>query len=937
MPIIQPALVGRETELEAIEGFLAGGEGERPSALVLEGEAGIGKTTLWRAGLALAGERPYRVIVARPTSAEAEMPFASLGDLVGGSVAEILNDLPVPQRHALEAALLLIEPDGPPPQPHTIAAAVLSCLRELSRPEPLLVAVDDAQWLDSPSAAALEFARRRIGDDGRVLFLFSWRTGDESGRPRPGGIDLRDARVQRVSVGPLSLGALHRVVTAHLGHALPRPVLTRVHVVSGGNPFFALELARVAERRGVSAAALELPLPGSLAETLRERLDAVPPDTRDALLTVAALSTPTLDLLAAALGPNARPRLQPAIDAGMLALADDRLRFSHPLTGAAVYAEAWPDRRRVCHRGLAALVSDPDERARHLALSSEGPDAELAVALEEAAQRAHWRGAPEAAASLIEQSWSSTPADEVDSAWRRGILATEYHLQSGDTERFRELAEGLLAAARTGDERSLVCVMLSIAPEGPETERFWLDRALTEAESTRQRQSVESDYVTVATIGGDLAEGVRHAREALRLAEELDEPATLADALGAVARHEQLLGLGLRRDLLERADALHELRQTDRLEEMVGLVRTTITASGLLATADEFAEARRRSSALHDLLEGQGLVHPLPEVLRFRAELECWAGDWQLARRLAEVGDELAEQTGRVATQEDIAYPRAFVAAHCGNPEAARALALKGVAAAEARGNHRNLLRHLTMLGFLDLSLDDLGGAASNLERASEVAAAAGFVEPNWLRFHGDLGEVLIGLGRLDDAAALVRGLEEHGAVTSYPWTLATAARCRGALLAARGDHESAVDALHEALVVGDHVGNPFELARTRLDLGRAHRRARQRVQAREVLHEALASFEDVGALLWAETARRELARIAGRRVGDPDELTEAERRIAALVAAGSSNKEVAAALFLSVKTVEVTLTRVYRKLGLRSRTELAARFAAEPDAASNL
>ena len=931
MRILQPELVGRDAELEAIEAFLAPREGERPSALVLEGEAGIGKTTLWRAGLAIAGERSYRVLVARPTSAEAEMPFAGLGDLIGGSAEEILQLLPVPQRHALEAALLLAERDGPPPQPHTIAAAVLSCLRELSHEQPLLVAVDDAQWLDTSSAAALEFALRRSGEDGRVAFLYSWRTQSEGGRPSLGADERRDGRVQRVPVGPLSLGALHRVVTAHLGHSLPRPVLTRVHVVSGGNPFFALELARIAEQRGVSTGALELPLPDSVAATLRERLDAVPADTRDTLLTVAAVSTPTLDVLEATLGPSARARLQPAIDAGMLVLDDDRVRFSHPLIGAAVYAEAWPDRRRACHRALSESVSDPDEHVRHLALSSSGPDAELARALEEAAQRARLRGAPDAAAALVEQSWRATPTEEADNAWRRGLLASEYHLQSGDLQRFRELTEGLLSAARTGDERSMVCVLLSLALEGDETERFWLDRALGESESTYQRQSVESDYVTVATVGGDIAEGTRHAREALRLAEQLDEPAMLADALSAVARHEQLLGLGLRRDLLERADALHELRRTDRLEEMVGLVRTTIASSGMLATADEFAEARRRSEALHDLLEQQGLVQPLPEVLRFRAELECWAGAWDLAGRLADAGDELAEQTGRVATREDILYPRAFVAAHRGNHEAARVLALEGLSAAETRGNHRNLLRHLSVLGFLDLSLDELGNAAGYLERAAEVAAAAGFVEPNWLRFHGDLGEVLIGRGRLDEAAALVLWLEERGAETSYPWTLLAGARCRGLLLTARGDLDAAADALREALAIGQRLGNPFELARTRLDLGRAYRRARHRVLAREALDKALACFVDMSAELWAETTRRELARIAGRRAGDSDELTEAERRIAELVAAGSSNKEVAAALFLSVKTVEVTLTRVYRKLGLRSRSELAARFAAEP------
>ena len=921
--------MGREAELEAIESFLARESDEHVSCLVLEGDAGIGKTTLWRACVTLAQARSYRVLAARPASAEAGMPFAGLGDLLGRPLEEIAEEVPVPQCRALEVALSLAEPGAAPPLPQTIAAAVLSCLRALSRREPLLVAIDDAQWLDAASAAALEFALRRVTKDDRVSFLFSRRPAPE-GLSRPGAADLLEDQVRRVEIGPLSLGALHRVITTRLGHALPRPVLTRVHVASGGNPFFALELARVAEQRGGLAATLELSLPASLAETLRDRLETIPAETREALLTVAALAAPTFDVLERALGADASALLQPAIAAGMLVIDDHRVHFAHPLTGSAVYAEAWPSRRRGCHRALAEIVEDADERVRHLALASEGHDSDLAGALEDAAQRARLRGAPAAAAALLEQSSRATPPGEHDLAWRRAVRATEYHLQSGDMQRFRDLAEGLLATARTGDERSLTFQYLSIEPVGKETATDWLDRALAEAETPRQRQSVESDYVTEATVGGDLAEGTRHAREALRLAEELDDPATLAEAVSQVARHEQLLGLGLRRDLLERVDLLHEIRQPDRLEETVGLVKTTVASSGILATADKFTEARSRSVPLHRLLERQGLVQPLPEVLRFRAELECLAGDWELARKLTETGDELAEQTGRDAIREDLLYPRAFVAAHRGDHETARALAQSGLSAAESRNNHRNLMRHLSVLGFLDLSLHDLAGAAAHLERASAVAAAAGYVEPNWLRFHDDLGEVLVGLGRLDEAAALVEWLDERGAATGYPWTLTTAARCRGQLLVERNELDAAVAALHEALELGEQLGNPFELARTRLELGRAYRRSRQRVLARKFLEEALLRLEELGASLWAETSRQELERVSGRRAGDPDELTTAEHRIAELVAAGRTNKEVAAALHLSIKTVEVTLTRVYRKSHVRTRSELAARFAVD-------
>lgn len=920
MHISQPGLVGRGAELEAIVGFLDREDGA-PPILTLEGEAGIGKTTLWSAGIELARERGYRVLASRPANAEAALPFAALGDILAGCLDEAGVDLPPPQRRALEAALLLAEPGGTPPQPGTIAAAVLTCLRKLARAGPVLVAIDDAHWLDAPSAAAIEFALRRVGADEPIACLCSWRI--EGGRHLTWGAE---GQLRRVPVGELSLGALHRVIAAHLGHALPRPVLTRVHVISRGNPFFALELARVATDRGGRAEALALP--DSLAGALRERLGTVPEATRDALLPVAALVTASLDLLEAALGPQAGTLLRPAIDAGLLVADGDRVRFAHPLTAAAVHAEAWPDRRRACHLALAELVEDPDDRVRHLALGSEGTDAALATALQAAARRARSRGAVESAASLIEQAWRATPPEERQRGWDRGVVAAEYLLQSGDRRRFRAVTEELLRAARTGDERSLMCVMLSLEIEGDETERGWLDRALDEAESPRQRQSVESDYVTVATVGGDLAEGVRHATESLRLAEQLDDPATLADAISSLARLEQLLGHGLRRDLLARIDALHELRQTERLEETVGLIRTTVASASLLATADEFDEARTRGVALHDLVGRQGLVESLPEVLRFRAELECLAGDWDLAEALAVEGDELAEQTGRNALRGDLLYPRAFVAAHRGRDGAARDLAAEGVRVAEAAGNHRNLLRHLAILGFMALSRDDPAGALVHLQRAAEIAAAAGFVEPNWLRFHDDLGEALIGGGRLEEAAVLLSWLEERAAESGYAWTHATAARCLGQLRAARNEHDAAVAALDQALAHGLGLGNPFELARTHLDLGRVHRRARRRVQARDHLTEALAGFEQVGAETWASTTRNELRRISGRRSGDPDGLTEAELRIAELVAAGGSNKEVAAALHLSVKTVEVTLTRVYRKLGVRSRSGLAAGFA---------
>lgn len=919
-------VVGRDAELAEVRGFLETLDA-LPGVCLLEGEAGIGKTTLWLAGVAAARELSYRVLTARPASAETQLPFTGLGDLLTGCVEEILEQLPPPQRRALGAALLLAEPDGPPPQPQNIAVATLSCLRALARESPVLIGIDDVQWLDPSSAAALEFAIRRLGESDGVAVLLSRRTEDTE-RP-PLGIDsLLEVRVRRLGVGPLSLGALHRVLTARLGHSLPRPLLLRIHDVSGGNPFFALELAQVVERRGALAAGAELPLPASLAEALRERLDAVPADTRETLLAVASLTTPTLTLLEAALGPDARSRVQPAIDAHLLVLEDERIRFAHPLIGSAVYAEAWPTRRREGHKRLAEVVTDSVERARHLALAIEGPDAEVAGVLEEAAHGARLRGAPEEAAALAEQSWQATPTADAETRWRRGFQAAEYHAQSGDLERGRVLAEQLLPTARPGDERSQVLALLSMFAqrvEGYEAALALIDRALAEAASTHQRQSVESDYVALATVAGDVDAGASHAREALRLADELGDPATVADALSSFARTEQLLGRGLRRDLLEQADALAELRGTDGLKESVVISRNATTWASVLATADEFDDARGRLEASQRLIEKDGLAHHLPEVLRVRADLECWAGDWELAARCAEVCDEAAEQSGQPSKHESILYATSFVAAHLGRVDEARALTREGLAVAERTGNDRTLLRHLAVAGFLELSLDDAAAAHEPLERAAAAAAKGGFVEPNWIRFHGDLAESLLGLGELDQAEALVDWLEERGRTSGYPWTVATAARCRGVLLASRGQLDGAAAAFENALAANARLRNPFEQARTMLALGRTQRRAKQRREARETLGAALASFDELGARLWAELARDELKRVGGR--APAGGLTETERRVAELVAEGRSNKEVAAALYVTVKSVEANLSRVYAKLGLRSRTELAARL----------
>src|SRR5262245_46738512 len=326
------AVIGREEELAGIAAFLD--EAAAGSVtLVLAGEAGMGKTTLWQAGVAEARERSFRVLTASPSVAETGLSLAAIGDLLGESADEVLGELPAPQRHALEVALLLKEAEGGTPEPRAVALAVLNALRVLARAGPVLVAVDDVQWLDAASAAALGYAARRLDVEPVGLLLAQRAAEDE---PLP--FDLGRAGMEPMRVGPLTLGATHRLVRERLGVSLSRPALRRVHETAGGNPFYALEIARALPPD--TPAAEPPPVPGSLGELVRDRVAALPPDARATLLAAAALSEPRVSVVEAALGPDAGPGLRAASEAGVVVVEDDRVRFEHPLLASAAYGLA---------------------------------------------------------------------------------------------------------------------------------------------------------------------------------------------------------------------------------------------------------------------------------------------------------------------------------------------------------------------------------------------------------------------------------------------------------------------------------------------------------------------------------------------------------------------------------------------------------------------
>jgi predicted ATPase len=453
MATASPAGVfGRQSELETLKGFPAS-LAEGPAALIIEGEAGIGKTTLWRLGVAAARDSSVRVLVSSPAEVEAKLSYAALVDLLENVFADVLPSLPSPQRHALDVALLLEEAAGPTPDQRTVALAFLTAVRTLAREGPLVIAIDDVQWLDASSADVLRFAARRV-NDLPVGLLLSRRSATTDA---PLGLDraLPDHRVKRLDVGPLSLGAMRGVLAERLALAPSRPVLVRVHASADGNPFIALEIGRALESTRLPAFTGDpLPVPKALDTLVGGRLAALPRATGDVVVAAAALSQPTLALVSAVVGADARLLLEPAVEADVVLLDSDRIHFTHPLLASVAYSRVSLGRRRRLHRRLADVVRDIEERARHLALATESPDREVSATLEQAASGARARGAPQAAAELTEQALHLTPPELTDRAFRLRIQAAGHHFEAGDASRAQILLEEAVASAPPGPQRA---------------------------------------------------------------------------------------------------------------------------------------------------------------------------------------------------------------------------------------------------------------------------------------------------------------------------------------------------------------------------------------------------------------------------------------------------------------------------------------------------
>jgi len=898
----------------------------RGGALVIEGAPGVGKTTLWKALIEHARECGQRVLEARPVEVETTFAYGGLSDLLAAASTSEMEELPALQRAALERALL-IKGGEASVEERAVCMAFRTLVREFSAREPTLIAVDDVQWLDVSTQKVLEYTLRRLAPEDAIGVVGASRSDEGlAARWQRAGLGLD---LEQLEVEPLARRELNRVIAAHLGFALSRPLLARVHSASGGNPFFALEIVRPLSascdrtRLGLDM----LPLPDSLNGLVRDRWAAVSAETREVLLAAALLARPTIEVVEQIFADRERVgrAMEDAERAGLLDSVGETIRFAHPLLASSLCSETPVRVHRLLHRRLAAVVTEAEEQARHLALSKPDADREVAAALERAAVASHRRGAPESAAELADLAFQRTPAEDSAAARRRSVLLADYLSFAGDVARAKDLLETAVGDLEAGLERARALhslARLGVAV-GTTTSAVQLaEQALAEAgDDFELRVDL---HTLLGWMHDDLREAATHAKKALTLlsGSGRSQPYLHYRAITAYAESQSGLGHGIPMDAVARAV---------ELESQLEPVRVVQRASANLGKWFEwYLDAEQARDYLgvayaNALNEDESSV---ANVAMHLGNVELFAGNWHSAATYARESIASAETAG---LDVDASWARALLAnvhVQLGEMESARELlhALK----ADAGVADDPYLQHLAYWaeGQLELLSGDFARAADLLARRSALAERHAWNDPLHRLADADLVHALVSGGKLEQAAQCV------GTLRSLPWATAHPAgtmilRCEALVLAAKGQLDAALIRGREARRAHERWPLPFQLARTLLVLGQIERRSNERRKARSSLEQAKMIFDELGARLWSELTSVELRRLGLRRPGG-DELTPSERQVAEQVAAGLTNREIAAKLFISPKTVEANLSRVYRKLGIRSRAQVAARL---PDA----
>jgi DNA-binding CsgD family transcriptional regulator len=575
------------------------------------------------------------------------------------------------------------------------------------------------------------------------------------------------------------------------------------------------------------------------------------------------------------------------------------------------------------HLRLAELSESSESRARHLALAGTGPDETVASALARGAESACRRGARGAGAVLFEQAASLTPQNDHEARTRRLIAAADAHFQSGEAERARALLEDAAACAEGPARYEAMCALATLLDEtvggAASLEAF---ASALESDDVALRSRARRGMAQTLMYVGDLEQALENADSAVAEADPLPDRAHVVYALAMQALVRKMAGHPGWREPLRRG---LKLEAETALPDLDGC--PSAFEADTLRLELELDAARTAYERLLGVTADRGDVRTECWCRFGLAAVEVAAGRVEQARDHAAELVDLAEQTGTFH------LPALRTSAHLavlrGDVVEARALLAAGIADAEPLGELHNLRSLLQLEGHLELSLGDTGAALPPLERAREVAERMALGEPSLLTFLLDEVEAHAQNGDAASAAAVLMTFDRRCESDGAAWITPLVLRARGLVEAAVRDLETARASLEAAVAREHDVPLLLERARTRLALGRVLRRLQHRSRARAELEEALARFEELGASLWAERAREELGRVGGR-TSSSDELTPTEQRIAALAAGGESNREIAAALFVTPKTVESALTRVYRKLGVRSRVDLARRLAGD-------
>jgi DNA-binding CsgD family transcriptional regulator len=885
---MDPTIAGRDEELAKVDAFLD--EVERgPSCLLIDGEPGIGKTTLWLHAVSRARARGHAVLETR--SAEEEMPIA------GVTLLDLFGD------DAVDAG------DGDAGLAR--GRAVLGRLGALAEDGALVIAIDDLQWVDAVSGRALRFALRRLGSEP-VGLIATARSGSDRYEVAPTIDAFPPGRAQVVEVPPLDLDALRKVLDPIVS-SISRRLLRRIHEIAGGNPMYAIELARTLPSSGSE----NVWLPTSMQQAVAGRLDRVRAELTP-LLDIVAAQGRADPAEAAELLPDADVDLllSEALEQGLLVIEEGVVRFSHPLLGAAVYERMPPLARRSLHGRLAEVARDPDARARHIALSAEEPDERIARLLEEASTRARARGAHAVAAHFAGRSARVTPPENGEDRRRRVILEVHSLQAAGDSARALALAEKAIEGWPPGPQRAELLVLAAFtSSQGMDASIALTARALDEVgDDVALRCRVLEARANERSFAGDVEGALEDLRAAVAISDGLGDRlfrARLRSGLGLL----ELLAGTQRPDLMEDAIRLagNELA-TEATDPRFDVARHVLWSGDPATARAQLQEART-------LATSADLVVPATQAHYDLSILECFAGDFTSAAALAREGARWARDNENAWAESHFAYPLALIEVWTGPAAEVRAHVNRLREMAESYDARPDLIRAHWLLGLLALREGEIPEAVASLTHAVGILEDSGIVHPAPYPVLPDAIEALARAGDLEAAGDLLDRLDRQAFPIESPWISAVALRTRGVVLLASGDPVGALEPVTTAVATLDRLGFRPDAARAVMARGGALLRSGHRVAAADAFAEAGERLSAMGAEPWAARAASELERAAPGR--SARQLTATEARIAALVAEGRKNREIAASLFVSVATVEAHLTRMYRKLGIGSRADL--------------